>query len=74
MTYWRTWRIKSEGGGQATHLDGIADSYTLCGLDTAGDSMVHGRDPQELKHKPRITCKHCQQIIEVAKEHLKKTP
>lgn len=69
MTYWRTY----QNGGQTTHLDGIGDSYTLCGLDTAGDASVHDKEPEELPPgKHRVTCEQCQQVIEIVKGHLKK--
>lgn len=72
MKYWKTFRLKSEGGGTQTHLEGIGDSYTLCGLDTAGDDMVHAKQPVELPAgKHRVTCAHCQQLINLVREHLK---
>lgn len=72
MNYRRTVRTASEGGETRTHLgSGLGADYTLCGLDTAGDPGVHAKDPEEITdHKPRITCEHCQAIIEVVKEHL----
>lgn len=68
LRYFRTY----QNGGQSTHMDGIGDSYTLCGVDTAGDDLIHEKPPEELDHKPRITCRDCQQIIAMVREHIKK--
>lgn len=71
-TYWKTFTPKDDGGEIRTHLDGIGDSYTLCGMDTAGDDMVHGATPIKLPPgKHRVTCEHCIQIIVIVREHLK---
>ena len=71
MQYIKTWKLKVDGGGQATHLEGIGESYTLCGLDTAGDDHVHAKPPEMLKGRHRVTCLHCKQIIALVVEHLK---
>jgi hypothetical protein len=71
MKYIKIFRLKAEGGGVATHLEGIGDSYTLCGFDTEGDEMVHEKPPEWLTGKHRVTCDHCQQIIAIVREHLK---
>lgn len=71
MTYWRTYALAADGGGQSTHLEGIGCDYTLCGLDTAGDDVVHRKPPEVVPGKPRITCRHCQQIIDLVVEHMK---
>lgn len=71
MKYWKTWRLKEDGGEQRTHLEGPGESYTLCGLDTAGDELVYGKPPEKLPPgKHRITCEHCLQVIEFVKAHL----
>ena len=71
MKFIRTWKRKDEGGGQRTHLDGPGASYTLCGLDTAGDTTVHAKPPQELEgFNHRITCEDCKQVIEYVREYL----
>ena len=70
MKYIRTYRPKSEGGGQTTHLEGIGDSYTLCGLDTAGDTWVHRKQPEFLQGRHRVTCSDCNRVIAIVKEHL----
>lgn len=67
----RTWRHRSEGGGTSVHLDGISDSYTLCGLDTAGDDRVHAKPPQELQGVHRITCPDCLRVIEEVERYLR---
>jgi hypothetical protein len=66
--YWRTVIDKKT----RVHLYGLGDSYTLCGLDTAGDDTVHDRQPEALEGKKRVTCEDCQQIISIVKGHLKK--
>lgn len=60
-------------GGCTTHLEGIGDSYTLCGMDVAGDDSVHRKPPETLSDgKPhRLTCEHCQQIVALVREHLR---
>lgn len=71
MKYYKTVRTKRDGGETRTHLEGIGDSYTLCGLDTAGDDTIHGKPPIELPPgKHRITCEQCLQIIAIVREHL----
>ena len=70
MNYIRTFGLKEDGYKQRTHLDGISDSSTLCGFDTAGDSLVHGKPPQFLIGKRTVTCEQCQDIISTVKEHL----
>ena len=72
MKYWRTTGLKLDGGKVRTHLEGIGDSYTLCGFDTAGDDMVHGAPPEELPPgRHRVTCNQCQQIITIVREYIK---
>jgi len=72
LTYWRTFgEPGKDRTGQRTHLEGTGDSYTLCGTDTAGDDATHRKPPVIVKGKPRITCEHCQQIIELVRAHLK---
>jgi len=68
MNYWKTWHE----GKTRTHLDGIGDSYTLCGVDTAGDDLVHDRDPERLHGMQMhvVTCEDCQQIIAIVRDHL----
>lgn len=69
LIYYRTWRLKSEGGGKQTHLEGLHD-YTLCGLDTSGDPEVHEKDPVKLPPgKHNVTCEDCKQIIEILREY-----
>lgn len=71
MKYYRTFRPKNEGGETRTHLEGIGDSYTLCGVDTAGDFSVHAKPPIALTGiKHRISCEHCQDIINIVLGHL----
>lgn len=71
LKYFRTVRTKRDGGETRTHLEGIGDSYTLCGLDTAGDETIHGKPPTELPSgKHRITCEQCLQVIAIVREHL----
>lgn len=69
--YVRTFGKKSDGIGVRTHLDGISDSATLCGFDTAGDPEVHSRQPEYLIGKHRVTCADCLAIIETVKNHVK---
>ena len=69
MSFVRTFKKKCDGGGQDIHLTGLSD-YTLCGLDTSGDDMVHEKEPQFLTGRHRINCVHCISIIEIVKDHL----
>lgn len=55
-----------------THLQGIGDSYTLCGLDTAGDDEVHEKPPQCAPRGTRITCEHCKDVIAIVRDYLAK--
>lgn len=67
IKYYRTY----QNGGQSTHLEGICDSYTLCGVDTAGDDSTHEHPPEELPPgKHRATCPQCQQVIALVLAHL----
>lgn len=70
MKFIKTFRPKSEGGDIRTHLEGIGDSYTLCGLDTAGDDAIHSKPPEHLVGKHRLTCEHCKAVVEVVREYL----
>lgn len=66
------YRTRHEGRVR-THLEGAGDSYTLCGLDTAGDDLIHDRDPEKLPPgKHRVTCEDCQQTIRIVVSHLGK--
>lgn len=66
----RTFPLPDEGGGTLVHLDGPGDSYTLCGFDTAGDSLVHRKPPESARPGARVTCKDCLSVINVVKEYL----
>jgi hypothetical protein len=65
--YWKTW----DHGKTEIHLNGFGDSYTLCGLDTAGDDSVHDRQPEQISGTHRITCEHCQGIIGIVLDYIK---
>lgn len=69
--YYRTWPVE---GGQQTHLEG-GGGYSLCGMDVDGDPLIHSKPPEELESgkKHRVTCSDCQMIIEIVKDHLKKS-
>lgn len=69
VIYWRLYPRESE---QATHLDGMADSYTLCGMDTAGDDTIYRKPPEQLEGtNHRVTCAHCLQIIGIVRDYLR---
>ncbi len=66
-TYYRTY----QDGTSSIHLEGIGDSYTLCGLDTAGDDLVHEHPPEKLPTgRHPVTCVQCQDIIKLVCEHV----
>lgn len=69
MNYWKTWNE----GVASVHLQGIGDA-ALCGLDLAGDDLIHDRDPEPLAGKIRITCPHCVDLIEKVNCHLSENP
>lgn len=70
MKLWRLYANKGYAApGQRLHLDGIGDSYTLCGVDTAGDTTVHRKRP-ELVDATRVTCEDCLAIIKIAQDYL----
>ena len=66
------WRCVNDGRTDI-HLEGpVGDSYTLCGLDTAGDPFVHDKAPELLKgDRHRITCGHCLEVIACVQDYLK---
>ena len=71
MRFVRTYRLSDEGGEQRTHLVNPAHDYTICGLDTAGDELVHRRQPEILEgNNHRLTCEHCQGIVRTVEEFL----
>lgn len=71
MRRWKTYSFKADSGpGQATHLEGIGDSYALCGVDVAGDPNVHRKPPEPVSENARITCEHCKQIVQIVKQYL----
>lgn len=68
LDYYRTYGDPSDHKVR-THLEGIGDSYTLCGLDTSGDEMVHAKQPERIDRPRRITCEHCLQIMALVRAH-----
>lgn len=70
LRYYRTFGEPGTKGGVRTHVEGTGDSYTLCGLDIAGDDLVHKKPPMEIAKPKRITCEHCQQVIAIVQAHL----
>lgn len=64
ISYWRTYGDDVS----VTHLAyGQADT-AICGLDLAGDDAIHSERPRRIKSR-RISCGHCQAIIEAVIEH-----
>lgn len=65
--FWRTYN----DGGQSTHIEGPGNDYTLCGLDIAGDDVIHDKPPEMLEGRNhRITCKQCLEAVKVVKVYL----
>lgn len=65
--YYRTWNE----GSTRIHLEGWGD-VAFCGFDLAGDDTIHDKDPIELDGFHRVTCEHCKQLLEIAKNHFEK--
>ncbi len=66
--YFRTW----QNGKQETHLSYNQDSG-ICGIDLAGDGLVHDRQPEKLDGlNHRITCDGCQSVVFAVRAHLTK--
>lgn len=68
LRYYRTYH----DGKSRTHIEGIGNSYALCGLDVAGDDVVHEKPPEELPlGKHRVTCEQCRMVIAIVKAYIK---
>ncbi len=51
------------------HLSWRGGDVTMCGLDTAGDELIHDKPPELDADTTRVTCEHCQQIIALVRAH-----
>lgn len=75
VTFWRTFE-KTDGRNFTNstrtriHLEGGVDSYTLCGMDIVGDSLIYAKDPKKLTGSHRVTCEDCQHIIQIVNEYI----
>lgn len=54
------------------HIVNPGRDFTICGLDIAGDNMIHDKPPKSFprREKHRVTCEDCLHIIEAVKDHL----
>lgn len=54
------------------HIGSPGMDVAICGLDAVGDELVHNAPPEYLPFgkKYRVTCEHCQRIIEAVKDHI----
>jgi hypothetical protein len=59
------WKTNTISHGKEIHLPGTSHDFTLCGLDTAGDSDIHVSDPEETTLK--ANCAQCIQTVEHCK-------
>jgi len=48
------------------HFEDPSFDYTLCGMDTTGDSSLEYESAKETKK--RVTCEKCQRIVEECKK------
>ena len=59
------WKTNTISHGKEIHLPGISSEFTLCGLDTVGDTDIHVDQPEETSLP--ATCHQCIQTIEYCK-------
>lgn len=64
ISYWRTYGDDVS----ITHLAFGEADVTICGYDLAGDETIHSEPPKRVTSN-RVTCDHCQAIIEAARKH-----
>jgi len=55
-----------------THILAPGMDLTICGTDAIGDDLAHDKPPDILPRgkRHRVTCEHCQRIIDAVKDHI----